>query len=430
MTRARSSSSAPIDRRTLLRGAGFCVALPFLEAMAPSPLLSARSAHRPAESPTRLLWVYVPNGVHPPDWYPSEATPYDDAGTALPWILEPLARERKRVSIVTGLVCDKARANGDGPGDHARSAAAFLTGVQPLKTDGKVRLGVSADQAAAKLIGARTRFKSLELGTEAGQLTGTCDSGYSCAYSSNISWRSETTPSVKETNPQLLFERLFRGGEDARSATARAERDARRRSLLDFVRADAKRLEARLGREDRVRLDEYTQGVRELERRIELTGTAYVDEVPDSARPEGTPGDWSQHARLLFDLLALALRTDLTRIATVLVANEGSNRVYRDLGVAEGHHTVSHHGNDPAHQESIRKINRHHVELSIRDGNRHDHDRLPILLAGGGNGTLSPGRHVRLAEPTPLMNLHLTLLEKAGAGVEQLGDSTGLLGEL
>ena len=245
-----------LTRRTVLRGFGTALALPLLESIAPAR--GRWSAQEPP--PARLVYVYVPNGMHMPDWSPA----VQGADYELPWILEPLAPLRARFSILGGLAHDKARANGDGPGDHARAAAVFLTGVQPLKTDGQVRLGASADQIAAAAIGDRTRFRSVQLGMERGRTSGQCDSGYSCAYSSNISWQSDTTPAAKEVNPRTVFDRLFRGGGDELASAAGAERRERRKSVLDFVRADAERLRARLAAEDRRKLDEYESGLREL----------------------------------------------------------------------------------------------------------------------------------------------------------------------
>lgn len=433
-------ATAPLSRRTVLRGLGTALALPFLEAMAP-----ARTRPRPA----RLVYLYVPNGVHMPDWTPAaEGTDF-----ALPWILEPLAPFRERLGVLSGLTHDKARPNGDGPGDHARAAAVFLTGVQPLKTDGQVKLARSADQIAAAAVGGATRFRSLELGLERGRDSGQCDSGYACAYSNNISWQSGTAPASKETNPRALFDRLFRGG--GADPAVEAERRARRRSVLDFVRGDAARLRSRLGARDRAKLDEYESGLRELERRIARAEDECVAEVPDALRPAASPRQYGEHARLLLELLALALELDLTRVATFLYANEGSDRSYEEIGVSEGHHGLSHHGGDAKKQEQIRRINRLHVELTagflaklaaasdgagdlletthvvhgaaIGDGNRHNHDDLPIVVAGGSGRRVPLGRHQRFPKETPLCDLHVTLLEELGVRVDALGDARGAL---
>lgn len=440
--------SDSLSRRHFLRGMGACVALPWMASL-PGMTPAGRSPLAPKR--TRLVYFYVPNGVHMQDWTPaSEGKDFE-----LPWILEPLAPYREHFSVLTGLTQDKARANGDGPGDHARAAAVFLTGVQPLKTDGQIRLGPSADQLAAEALGSQTPFPSLVLGCEKGGNAGQCDSGYSCAYSSNISWQNETTPALKEVRPRLLFERLFRGGASDEDGKARAERLARRRSVLDYVEEDAKRLNRDLGEDDRVKLDEYLSGVRELERRIEHAESEIVQEVSEDARPGSIPRDFGAYQRLMADMVILALRTDRSRVVTFLMANEGSNRSYPMLDIRDGHHELSHHKNDPAKFEQIRKINRFHVEQlahfvgqlvetkdggraliddvqmvygsGISDGNRHNHDDLPVLMIGKGSGKLKPGRHVRYAKNTPLNNLHLRLLDNMGVRADGLGDGTGLL---
>jgi uncharacterized protein DUF1552 len=440
-----------LSRRHFLRGLGACMALPW---MASLPGMSPAGRNPLAPSRSRLVYFYVPNGVHMPDWTPStEGRDYE-----MPWILEPMAEYRKHFSILTGLTQDKARANGDGPGDHARAAAAFLTGVQPLKTDGQIQLGPSADQLAAEAIGQQTAFPSLVIGCEKGGNSGQCDSGYSCAYSSNMSWQNETTPALKETNPRLVFERLFRGGASGEDGKARAERLARRRSVLDYVEDDAKRLNRALAEDDRLKLDEYLSGVRELERRIENAEQEIVTEVPESARPEGVPRDFGEYLRLMGDLSILALRTDRTRVLSFLMANEGSNRSYPMLDIRDGHHEISHHKNAEGKIAQIRRINRFHVEQlahfvgqlietkdggraliddvqmvygsGIGDGNRHNHDDLPVLLIGKGSGKLKPGRHVKYDRNTPMNNLHLSLLDGLGVHVDSLGDGTGLLGSV
>jgi hypothetical protein len=446
------SSMAPpaLHRRAVLRGLGTAIALPWLEALLPSGR-AAGAARAPL--PLRAAFLYVPNGVHVPDWTPAA----DGAGFELPHTLAPLAPFRRHLTVLSGLAHDQARAHGDGPGDHARAAATFLTGVHPLKSEGAVRLARSADQVIAAAIGARTRFRSLELGCERGRTSGQCDSGYSCAYSSNVSWQDATTPAAKETNPRLVFDRLFRGGADGESARARAEREARHRSVLDFVRDDARRLRTRLGAEDRARLEAYETGIRELERRLDLAAAEAPPEVsdspigvPDAARPIGVPDDFAEHVDRMSDLIALAFQTDSTRVATFLLANEGSNRSYANLGVPEGHHDLSHHGGDAEMQRKIRDINRFHVERlayllarldaaregdrtlldqcmlvygsGISDGQTHAHHDLPVLLIGGGGGRLDPGRHVRHSAGTPMNDLFLALFERLDVPVAAFGD--------
>lgn len=435
----RSAFAAP-SRRTVLRGLGTLVALPFLERFA-----SASSSSAPLR---RVVFVYAPNGVRRDRWFQAA----DGAIETLPSSLEPLAPHQDRVRMVAGLALDKARANGDGPGDHARAAAAFLTCAQPLKRDGAVRAGTSVDQVAARSVGRATRFASLAIGGEEGSQNGQCDSGYACAYSSNLSWTSATTPLSKETDAQELFDRLFRDGEPGESDASRAQRRARRKSVLDFVRDDARRLEKRLGAADRAQLDAYETSVREIERRLERA-LERERSVPASARPaDGSPRDHAQHLDLLSDVLALALSTDATRIATFAFANEGSNRGFAALGAPEGHHELSHHGDDAQKLDKIARIDRFHAERlahllealararendasvldatlvlfgsGIGDGNRHDHHDLPILLCGG---PVRKGERVSHARETPLANLHAGLLRWIGVETSSFGDSNGVI---
>ncbi len=444
-----------MQRRTFLRGLGTLIALPALESLLPSrPLFSAAPK---AASITRLAFLYVPNGLHMDDWTPKST----GANFTLPALGEPLRPFQKDLLILSGLSQDKAKPNGDGPGDHARAAAAFLTGAQPFKTSGaNIRVGVSADQVAAEKVGQYTRFASLELGCDPGMNSGNCDSGYSCAYSANISWKSESTPMAKEINPRLVFERLFGGGSGSEADRGRAIREAHRKSILDFVIDDAKGLKGKLGAGDQRKLGEYLDGVREIEKRIEKAAAAASRQVklPAYKKPDGIPREYAEHIRLMYDLLVLAFQTDQTRVATFLIANEGSNRSYPWIGVSDGHHDVSHHGNDKEKQEKIKKINLFHVQQlayflgklksvreggaslldrsmivfgsGISDGNRHNHNELPILVAGRGSGTLLPGRHVRYPKNTPLNNLFLSLLDRMDSTVERIGDSTGRLGML
>jgi hypothetical protein len=436
-----------LSRRSVLRGVGAAVALPMLESM-----LAPRALANEKVSPRRMVFVYVPNGVHGPDWTPKK----EGAGFALTKTLEPLAPFSDALLVLSGLTADKARANGDGPGDHARASAAFLTAVQPLKSEGaEIRAGVSVDQVAAARIGASTRLRSLEIGCEGGASSGQCDSGYSCAYSSNLSWSTPRTPCPKETDPRAVFDRLFRDGDSDESAEAKAARLARRKSVLDFVRDDARRLGLRLGAADHSKLDEYLTSIREVERRVEAAATGHGSDVPDSARPSGVPDEYAAHLRLMTDLLVLALKTDVTRIATYSFANEGSNRAYGFLGVPEGHHTLSHHGDDPEKQRQIQIVNRFHVEelahlcaalraakegetdllersmvlygSGIGDGNRHNHDDLPVLLLGNCGGRIASGRHVRFPRDTPIANLYVSMLAKMDVDVARHGDSTGPL---
>ena len=360
---------------------------------------------------------------------------------------------------MTGLALDNARAKGDGPGDHARSAAAFLTGAHPTKTAGRdIHVGVSADQIAASKIGSLTRLPSLELGLDKGQIAGECDSGYSCAYVSNISWRSDATPMPKEIDPAALFDRLF-GSTESRSAAEAARFARRRKSVLDFVAGDAKRLEQQLGASDRHKLDEFSTSIREIEKRIEFAKSSERQQGPLTMdRPAGIPGTTGAHMRLMVDLLVLGYQMDLTRVATVMVARDGSNRNFPDLGIKEGHHSLSHHSGAPDKVAAIQKIDRFHMEQlayfverlksvregdktlldntvlvcgsGIGDGNRHNHENLPIVMAGGGGGQIKTGRHIVYPRNTPLCNLYTSMLDMAGAKVDRFGDSTGRLTNL
>jgi hypothetical protein len=447
------SKSRVIGRRTVLRGLGASLALPWLEAMTPAIALAGDAAKAAREIPRRMAFFYVPNGVHMNAWRPQA----EGKAFELPPILQPLAARKDDLLVLSGLSQQKAFGNGDGPGDHARSLATFLTGTQALKTDGaNIRVGMSVDQVAASAIGNKTRFASVELGIDRGPQSGNCDSGYSCVYSSNISWRTASTPMAKEINPRLVFERLFA----ADGGANRAKRDQYRLSILDFVNEDAQRLKNRLGATDQRKLDEYLTSVRDLETRIARVekGTDGDVKTPDYPRPTGIPKDYAEHVRLMFDLLVLAFQGDVTRVATFMYANEGSTKSYAFIGVPEGHHDLSHHAGDKKKHEKIQKINTFHMEhfayflnrlASIRegegsvldhsmivygsgisDGNRHNHDDLPILVAGKGNGTIKTGRHVVYPNHTPLNNLYLSMLDRLEVKIPGLGDSNGRLNSL
>ncbi len=443
-----------INRRTFLRGVGTAMSLPLLEGMLPANALAQSAAS--ASKPMRMAFIFVPNGISMKHWTPAT----EGGGYALPSLLEPLKDLRNDFSILTGLSQDNAAALGDGPGDHARSTACWLTGVHPKKTSGSdIKNGVSADQLAAQKLGHRTPFASLELGCERGAMAGDCDSGYSCAYSSNISWRTETTPVAKEVNPRLVFERLFGSGDKAGEDQSRARRDLFNQSILDMVIEDASRLKARLGKKDQGKLDEYFQGVREIEERIvkmEQLGKNMA--LAEAKKPTGIPPDYGEHIRLMGDMMVLAFQADLTRICTFMFANDGSNRSFGFIGVPEGHHDMSHHGRDPVKLERKRRIDQFQLEqlayvlrrlketkegdsnlldnslivfgAGISDGDRHNHDDLPILLAGRGAGSFKPGRHMVYPNHTPLNNLFLSMLDRAGVRVDNLGNSTGKLSQL
>jgi len=448
------SNRTSLSRRTLLRGLGCAVALPWLEQMGgmESWASAATTGDVTKVAPNRMAFLYVPNGKNMVDWTPKAEGAF---GVELPAILEPLKALRDDFSILTGLTADKARAHGDGGGDHARAMAAFLTGTQPRKTDGAdIRSGVSVDQVAANRIGDKTRLSSLEIGCEAGGMAGNCDSGYSCVYSSTMSWRSATTPLPKEVNPKLVFERLFGNGPDG----DRIKRAGNRKSILDFVRADSGDLQNKLGGHDKRKLDEYFTAIRDIELRIQRAEKLPEPKRPDYALPAGMPADYPEHCKIMCDLLVLAFQADVTRVCTFVLSNEGSNRPYPFINVRDGHHDLSHHGNDAKKKERIREINKFHTTQlayllgklkSIKegdgtlldhsmiaygsgnsDGNAHNHDDLPILLAGRGCGTLTPGRHIKYGKETPLNNLWMSMLDRMDVKMDSLGDATGKLAGL
>lgn len=444
-----------LSRRTLLRGFGTALALPVLDSMTPALKAAATTSGKAAGAPpTRMAFVYVPNGIIMKDWTPATA----GANFELSPILKPLAAHKERMLVMSGLAHKNGRALGDGPGDHARAGATFLTGVHPKKTEGAdIRNGISADQVAAQAIGHLTRFPSLELTLEGGGMVGNCDSGYSCAYSNSISWRNETSPLAPEANPRAVFERLFGDGEfydrDTRLKMSRQDR-----SILDFVREDAASLQKELGKNDQRKLDEYLYSIREIERRIQTaekqTREGNDQQLnPQIAKPSGIPVTFEEHAKLMFDLQVVAFQTDSTRTITCMMGREGSNRTYRSIGVPEAHHGLSHHLNNAEKIEKIAKINSHHVELfgyfldkmaktpdgdgslldhsmilygsSLSDGNQHLHHDLPVMLVGGGSGTLKGGRHIQYASETPMTNLFLAMLDRVGVKPESIGDSNG-----
>jgi len=446
------SNPNQVCRRTFLKGLGAAVSLPMLESMNPVRALAGAASAKP---PVRMAFMFVPNGVHMEEWKPAATGAHHD----LPRILKPLTPVKHDLCVLSGLTQDKGRANGDGAGDHARSAGVFLTGVQPLKSEGsEIRAGVSVDQFAAQRMGHETRFASLELGTERGRQSGKCDSGYSCAYSNNVSWRDGTTPMAKETNPRLVFERLFGNGPKSERNESVARRQRYQKSILDFVLEDARSLTRKVSGNDRQKLDEYLTAVREIEQRIQRAEGESVSKstvLAGLGKPEGVPDSYQEHIRLMGDMMILAFQTDVTRVSTFMLANAGSNRSYRPIGVNEGHHSLSHHQNDRDKLEKISKINTFHVEQlsymlqkmksipegdgslldhcmivygsGISDGNRHNNENLPIVLAGRGGGWIRPGRHIQYSGDTPLNNLFATMLNQAGATTDSFNDSTGTL---
>jgi len=432
-----------LSRRTLLRGAGAAISLPWLEAMRPA-------LATPTPDPLRVSFIYVPNGIIMKDWTPAQS----GADFEFPPILQPLEPFRDDVLILSGLDHHNALELGDGAGDHARAGACFLTGVHPKKTAGaNLANGISADQIVAAKLAGVTRFPSLELGCEDTRTVGDCDSGYSCAYTNSISWRAPASPMPAEINPRLVFERLF-GNEDLTlDPSARARRFAYRKSILDMVQEDTHTLENRLGPADRRKLDEYLYAVREIEQRIEKAETQATQYTPDLDRPTGIPFYFSDHLKLMYDLQVAAFQGDLTRVTTVIAGREGSNRVYSEIGLSEQHHALTHHRGMEELIKKVSRINRFHIEQfayflqklkaaqeadgtlldrtmivyasAIADGNTHSHDNLPVLLAGHGGGWRA-GRHLVYKKGTPMTNLYMAMLDKLNVHPESIGDSTGL----
>jgi len=451
-------------RRVFLRNLGVSLALPNLESL-------AGKTGSGASIPLRLGFAYVPNGVIMENWRPSKLGRQFDFPTSL----QPLEESRRDFQILSGLDHTKANANGDGGGDHARASATFLTGCQARKTSGKdIKLGVSVDQVAAQAIGHATKLPSLELSCDGSRRSGKCDSGYSCAYQYNLSWKSESIPVPAESNPRSVFERLFGQAEFSQDRKAASRRIKTAGSVLDFVLEDARKMKSRLGYEDRQKLEEYFSSVREVETRIRSKDGA-SESFADVESPEGIPNAYRDHVRSMFDMMTLAFRADLTRISTFLLAHDGSNRSFREIGVPEGHHSLSHHRDDPVKIRKLSRIDRFYCEQfayflkrlsgfrekdgsrlldhcmivyggGISDGNRHRHVDLPVLLAGGKAHGLKTGRHFDYSgkktkfSPTeieeiertkdgfgiPMANLHLGLLEKMGVKANSLGDSTGI----
>ncbi len=436
----------PMGRRAMLRGMGASMALPLMDAMIPS----AKAAEMAAQARKRLHVIYTPNGMMMENWTPAET----GEGYTLTPILKPLEPYRAKFSVITGLDHAQAEALGDGAGDHGRCCGSYLTGVHVKKTEGAdLASGVSMDQLVAKRFGEFTQIPSLELGLEPPSLVGSCDTGYSCAYTNTLSWTSASTPLPVTINPREVFERLFGDGDslDSKSRLAQLKRQA---SILDFVAEDAKRMSRSMGASDRKKLDEYLTSVRDIERRIQKIeqGGADVAALPAYARPSGVPDSFEDHAHMMIDLQVLAAQADLTRVSTFMLAREVSARAYPEIGVPDGHHPLSHHGNDPEKIAKLTKINTLHMEqiayylkrmgetkegdrslldstmllagASLADPNKHDHRNLPTIVAGG----LVPGnRHIVVEKGTPMTNLMLSMMDTLGVHEDKIGDSTGRL---
>ena len=454
MTRGFDPSAS---RRQFLRGLGASIALPaFASLSAPLRVIAGEGqglATTAAGAPLRAAFVYFPNGAIPASWWPTG----EGADFQFKRTLEPLESLKNHVQILGGLDHKTAEGGPDGGGDHARGNGTFLTGVRLNKSATNIRVGTSIDQVMARRIGHLTRFPSLELACDSGRKSGACDSGYSCAYQFNLSWSSPTTPMPPEANPRLAFERLFGAGSPGQRRANVERRRAEQRSILDFALEDARSLQRRLGAEDSKKLDQYLGGVREIEARIEKSERFGAIADPAVETPVGVPGDYTEYVQLMFDLLVLAFQTDSTRVASLMLAHDGSNRSFDHIGISEGHHDLTHHQNRPEWIEKVADIDLWYVRQFARfldklkgttdvdgkpllhnsmivygsgnaDGNRHTHNNLPVVLAGAGGGTLTPGRYLKHGS-RPLTNLYLSMADRLGLGdLERFGDSDGRLG--
>ena len=437
-----------LSRRAVLRGVGATLALPMLDAMVPA--LSGISG-RAAEPVRRLGWVYAPNGMAMDAWRPA-----DTKALELSPILGPLGPYREQTVVVSGLAQGQAEALGDGNGEHTRATATWLNGVHPRETEGAdVRAGKTADQIAAEQLGRTTPLGSLELAIDQDFLVGSCDNGYSCVYMNTIAWRDPTTPLPMQNNPRVVFERLF--GEGGSTASRRSELGIDR-SILDAITSDLARLQRDVGSSDRARVTQYLDAVRAVERRIQFSEQNDT-ELPELERPVGVPESYQEHVELMFDLMALAYQVDMTRVFTFMLGRELNGRAYPEIGIPDSHHGLSHHRDDPERLAQMARINTYHVSLfahfldrlaktpdgdgslldhsllmygaALSDSNKHSHFDLPLLLVGGSGGQLAGGRHLQYPADTPMTNLLVSQLDKAGIRLDEgLGDSTGRLPEL
>jgi hypothetical protein len=421
------------------------MALPFLDAMVP-----ALSASGPKKAPVRMAFVYVPNGIMMDGWNPD----YEGKLDKLPRILKPLEEHKNDILHLGNLTHNTGRALLDGAGDHGRCSGSYLTGVQVKKTLVDIKSSVSCDQLVANVVGRETRLPSLEIGLEDARQAGDCDSGYSCAYTNNLAWRSETQPLPPILDPRALFERLFGDG-TVLSPEARAAQAAERKSILDHVMGDTQKLKSDLGPTDKRKLDEYLSSVREVERQIEKAAKDNTQIDPRMDKPYGVPADFAEHFRLMTDMVTIAFQADLTRVLTFLVTREGTSRAYREIGIPDGHHPLTHHQGKAELMEKVRQINEYHVAqfaawlgklksvqegdsnlldnsmivygAGLSDGNRHTHEDLPTIIAGRGGNYFKPGRRIVARRETPMCNLFLTMMDRMGLQMEHFGDSTGRL---
>jgi hypothetical protein len=425
---------------------GSAVALPFLDAMTPA----LASSKIPGETPVRMMFVYVPNGIMMQHWNPD----YEGALRELPRVLKPLEPLKDDILLLSNLTNHAGRAWLDGPGDHGRCCGSYLTSVHVRKTTTNILSGTSCDQIVASQIGAKTRFPSLEVGIEDARQAGDCDSGYSCAYTNNMAWKSESQPLPPILNPRQLFERLFGNGAQL-SPEARARQSRIRRSVMDMVVADTKKLQSTLGPTDKRKLDEYLSSIREIELQLEKAEKDTTQINPGMEKPYGIPSDFAEHFKLMTDMVTVAFQADLTRVVTFLVTREGSSRSYREIGIPDGHHPLTHHRNDPVWMEKVAQINTYHVQqfatwitrlkaikegdstlldnsmivygAGLSDGNRHTHEDLPTLIAGRGGKQIKSGQRIVYRRETPIANLYLTMMDRMGVRVDHFGDATGRL---
>ena len=433
-----------LPRRTFLRGMGTAIALPFLDAM--SPAMAASSA----PNKVRMAFVYVPNGIIMNNWNPD----YEGKLDTLPRTLKSMEPYKDDMLLMGNLTHNTGRALLDGAGDHGRCCGSYLTGVQVKKSTSDIRASVSMDQIVAKEVGAQMRFPSLELGLEDARQSGDCDSGYSCAYTNNLAWRSATEPLPPVLDPRALFERLFGNGE-VLSPEARQRQSVYRRSILDFVTSDTRKLESNLGPTDRRKLDEYLSSIREVERQIERAEKDNQHIDPHMAKPYGVPADFAEHFKLMTDMLTIAFQADLTRVVTFLVTHEGTSRAYREIDISDGHHPLTHHRNQAPLIEKVSRINEYHMQqfalwigklksiqeggrslldncmivygAGLSDGNRHLHEDLPTMIVGRGGNFIKTGRRVVYRKETPMCNLFLSMMDRMGVHMEHFGDATGRL---
>jgi hypothetical protein len=436
-----------LARRTFLRGMGAAVALPFLDAMCPA----FASSRLPGKTPVRMAFVYVPNGIMMNGWNPD----YEGKLGELPRILKPLEPFRDDITVLGNLTHNNGRGLLDGGGDHGRCCGGYLTGVHVRKSTTDIRAGISCDQIVANKIGGQTKFPSLELGMEDARQAGGCDGVYSCAYTNNLAWRSETQPLPPILDPRALFERLFGDG-IALSPEARKARF--RKSILDLVTGDTKKLESDLGPTDKRKLEEYLSSIREIELQLEKAEKDNTQINPGMEKPYGVPADFAEHFKLMTGMITVAFQADLSRVVTFLVTREGSQRAYREIGIPDGHHPLTHHQNNPVLMEKVAQINCYHLQqfakwieklksikegdstlldnsiivygAGLSDGNRHTHEDLPTLIAGRGGNYIKPGRRIVYRKETPMCNLFMTMMDRMGVQSDYFGDATGPLAGL